>query len=105
MAFPLLQSSRFIYTPLVTFQDKETYSKWVPTDVFKTRPAEQFITKYKVPQNQGGRPDLIAYTLYNDVNLDWVIIAFNNPRDVLGWPKPLEVIEIPDISLVLGELS
>jgi hypothetical protein len=104
MAFPLMLTSRLVKTPLVNYDGKETYSKWVEMGVFKNRPAEDQIFKYQVPTAEAGRPDRIALSVYGDSKLDWVFIAFNNPRDVFGWPSPLEVIEYPNLSLVYGEL-
>jgi hypothetical protein len=104
MVFPLSQTSRYVRTPLISFDGKETYGKWVGMSVFNTRPPADQITKYQVPANLAGRIDLIALDVYNDVNLGWVLVAFNNARDVFGWPKPLDVIEYPNLSLVFKEL-
>lgn len=104
MALPLSQTSRYIKTPLTNFDGKETYTKWVSYGIFKSRPSDDLIYKYRVPTELSGRPDLIALSVYNDSKLDWVIIAFNNPKSIFGWPKPLDIIEYPDISLVYGEL-
>jgi hypothetical protein len=104
MALPLSQVSRYVKTPLVSFDGKETYTKWTQQGVFTTRPPENKITKYQVSQIEAGRPDLVALSVYNNSKFDWVIIAFNNPKSIFGWPKPLEVIEYPDLNLVLGDL-
>lgn len=104
MVFPLSQTSRYVNTPLITFDGKETYGKWVEMAVFKTRPPADQVFKYQVPANYAGRIDLVAQDVYSDVNLGWVLIAFNNARDVFGWPKPLDVIEYPSFSLIFKEL-
>jgi hypothetical protein len=104
MVFPLSQTSRYINTPLISFDGKETYGKWVEMAVFKNRPPADQISKYQVPANYAGRIDLVALDVYNDVNLGWVLVAFNNARDVFGWPSPLDVIEYPNLSLVFKEL-
>ena len=82
MALPLSQVSRYIKTPLVSFDGKETYTKWAEQGVFITRPPENKITKYQVPQAEAGRPDLVALSVYSDSKFDWVIIAFNNPKSI-----------------------
>ena len=46
-----------------------------------------FFTKYKVQGDD--RPDNIAYTLYNDPSLDWVILLSNNIINIqTEWPMP-----------------
>ena len=46
-----------------------------------------FFTKYKVQGDD--RPDNIAYTLYNNASLDWVILLSNNIINIqTEWPMP-----------------
>ena len=46
-----------------------------------------FFTKYKVQGDD--RPDNIAYTLYNNASLDWVILLSNNIINIqTEWPLP-----------------
>jgi len=46
-----------------------------------------FFTKYKVQGDD--RPDSIAYTLYNNASLDWVILLSNNIINIqTEWPMP-----------------
>lgn len=104
MAFPLSLTSRYVKTPLIVFDGKETYAKWTEEGIFKNRPSDSLIYKYQVPNSEAGRPDRIALTIYGDSKLDWVLLAFNNVKDVFGWPKPLDVIEYPNLELVYGEL-
>jgi hypothetical protein len=45
----------------------------------------QFFTKYKIIGNE--RPDNVAYKVYNDETLDWVILLSNNILNVqTEWP-------------------
>ena len=45
----------------------------------------QFFTKYKIIGNE--RPDNVAYKIYNDETLDWVILLSNNILNVqTEWP-------------------
>lgn len=103
MVFPLSQNSRYVYTPLTDFDGKETYTKWPGLAIFKSRPPEDLITRYQVPVQFSGRPDLIAADVYKDVNLFWVIVAFNNASEVFGWPKPLDIIEYPSKDIIFKE--
>ncbi len=46
-----------------------------------------FFTKYKVQGDD--RPDNIAYSLYDDASLDWVILLSNNITNIqTEWPMP-----------------
>ncbi len=46
-----------------------------------------FFTKYQVQGDD--RPDNIAYDLYNDPSLDWVILLSNNIINIqTEWPMP-----------------
>ena len=46
-----------------------------------------FFTKYKVQGDD--RPDNIAYSLYDDASLDWVILLSNNIINIQNeWPMP-----------------
>lgn len=71
--------------------------------VFRSRPSVDQITRYQVPVQYAGRPDLIAIDVYNDANLFWVILAFNNASGVFGWPKPLDIIEYPSKDIIFKE--
>ena len=51
-----------------------------------------FFTKYKVQGDD--RPDNIAYSLYEDASLDWVILLSNNIINVQSeWPMPQANLE------------
>ena len=44
-------------------------------------------TKYKVPGNE--RPDNVAYKIYNDPSLDWIVLLSNNIINIqTEWPMP-----------------
>ena len=51
-----------------------------------------FFTKYQVKGDD--RPDNVAYSLYNDASLDWVILLSNNIINVQNeWPMPQANLE------------
>lgn len=58
----------------------------------------------KIGPELSGRPDAIANVVYNDPSLYWVLIEYNNIKDVLNWPKSGEVIKFPPEDIVLREL-
>ena len=51
-----------------------------------------FFTKYKVIGDE--RPDNVAYKLYNDSTLDWVVLLSNNILNIqTEWPLPQSVFD------------
>lgn len=97
--------SRYILTPLTSYRGQETYGKWQSYPFLLTRPAERYIRVMVVSPEMEGRPDLISNAIYGTPKLDWVIIAFNAPKDVLNWPRSGETIEYPVEELVIPELT
>lgn len=103
MALRTFSYSRFVNTPAVIIDGHEVYGPWhVPDSLL--RPSTFSPIRYKVPNSQAGRPDLIANQFYAASQLDWLIIAFNNATQVFNWPKAGEVINVINPSLVSSEL-
>jgi len=51
-----------------------------------------FFTKYKIIGDE--RPDNVAYKIYNDESLDWVILLSNNILNIQSeWPLPQSVFD------------
>jgi hypothetical protein len=98
-------NSRFTKADPIYINGKETYGMWSRPDFMKVDnvPQDQ-IQQYQIDQRTAGRPDLIALDIYNDQNLDWVVIMFNSPMNTLGWPKAGTVIKLPSKSTVLSGL-
>ena len=47
----------------------------------------QYFTKYQIIGDE--RPDNVAYKIYNDESLDWIVLLSNNIIDVRNeWPMP-----------------
>lgn len=97
--------SRFTTTSLVIYKGEETFGKWGSYNFLKVRPAEEYISTIIVSPELEGRPDLISQQLYGTPKLDWVLIAFNAPKDVLNWPRTGQAIEYPAEELVVPELT
>lgn len=93
-------SSRFRFTERQRLFNRDTYSLWVPPRFLESADFEQFT----VPSRFSGRADLISNVFYDTPDLYWVLIAFNKPADPLNWPKPNQVIRIPNIDQVLLEI-
>lgn len=52
-----------------------------------------FFTKYKIIGDE--RPDNVAYKIYNDETLDWVILLSNNILNIQSeWPLPQSVFDV-----------
>jgi hypothetical protein len=93
--------SRFSQTERVLYDNQDTFGRWKSpiTDLLVSS-----ATAYVVSSSFAGRPDLIAYSLYGNSSLDWLIIAMNNASDALNWPKVGDTIVVPSRSLIASEL-
>jgi hypothetical protein len=102
--------SRLNKTDPVLFDGFETFGAWnnpiTPT-------MYDIADVYVVDNAHEGRPDLIAYELYGNSKLDWVLIAMNQTTrnmsgssavDVLNWPRAGDVITVPDRRTITSEL-
>lgn len=96
--------SRYRYTELLMYDDSETLGTWNQPSFLVKRPTEDQIGVFRVTSAVEGRPDLIANQLYGSPLLDWVLIAFNNARSALNWPKTGDVIEYPLKIVVIPEI-
>ena len=98
--------SRFgISSPIAYDNGIETFGLMKPYAFLDEKNLTQDeITVIKVTSDVAGRPDLIAWQLYNQPVLSWVIILFNKPLNPIGWPQTGTVIKVPDASAVFKEL-
>ena len=96
--------SRFRNTELILVDDQEVFGTWSQPQFLLERPDESLINKFRVTSALEGRPDLIAARLYGTPQLDWVLVAFNNVRDVLNWPRAGDTIEYPLETVVFPQL-
>lgn len=98
------QFSRFQQTEPIIFDGVNTFGMWTQPSFLKERPAEDDIGIFRVTSALEGKPHNIANELYGTPLLDWVLIAFNNARGALNWPKAGDTIEYPLDTVVLPEL-
>ena len=96
--------SRYRKTSPIIVDNAETIGTWSQPNYLVERPLDKFILKYSVTSAIEGRPDLIAQAVYGASDLDWVIIAFNSPTEILNWPTAGTTIEYPSQDLVMSEL-
>lgn len=93
--------SRFNNTDRVLYDNNETYGRW-------KNPITDTLTNntsvYVVDNAHEGRPDLIAYELYGNASLDWLLITMNNATESLNWPRAGTTITVPLRSFVASEL-
>lgn len=95
-------SSRFQFSQPILYEGQETYGAWAAPWFIKDpdRLPPESVGTLTVAAGADCRPDLISYQVYGTPYLDWVIIAFNRPRDVLNWPRPGTVIRYPKPDVV-----
>jgi hypothetical protein len=96
--------SRFGKTPLIIFENEETFGRWKPLSLLLHRPDDEFIGIFQVTSAVEGKPHNISNAIYGTSLLDWVLIAFNNVRDPFGWPRAGDVIEYPLEEILFPEL-
>ena len=104
MPIDLFPRSRFQLSEPVIVDGVETYGKWKQPSFLTTELDPGNIALFQVTNAFQGRPDLIAYNVYGDPFLDWVLIAFNKPQDVLNWPRAGDVIRYPVATVVIPQL-
>jgi hypothetical protein len=83
----------------------ETFGLWKPPK-FLTMPLDpqNDVMRIQVDARRAGRPDLIADDIYGSPSYYWVLITFNQPDRILGWPQNGLVIQAPVAQVVLGNL-
>lgn len=96
--------SRFTGTEMIIVNGIETYGKWSGYSFLKQRPPDDKIGVFRVTSALEGRPDLISASVYNTPLLSWVLIAFNNARGVLNWPRTGDRVEYPLEEIVMPEV-
>ena len=89
---------------MIIVDGNETFGRWQSYSFLKVRPPEDQIDVFQVTSAVEGRPDLISQQIYDTPLLDWVLIAFNNARDSLNWPKAGDLVEYPIESVVVPEV-
>lgn len=96
--------SRFSKTEMIIVDGVETFGRWKEYSFLKNRPADDDIGVIQITSQLEGRPDSLSQQIYGTPELDWVIIAFNNIRETLNWPKAGDLVEYPVESIVLPEV-
>lgn len=96
--------SRYRRSQMVIADGVETVGTWSQPSYLKERPDSSFISTFYVTNAHEGRPDLIADRIYGSPDLDWVLIAFNAPNEILNWPTAGTTIEYPSRDLVFAKL-
>lgn len=111
MAIKLDSFSRFRETqPIVSDSPygggrMETFGLWKePSFLTQFLDPQLDLVHIKVDGSRAGRPDLIANDVYGSPSFFWVLIAYNKPKDVFGWPRINDVVLAPNSQLVLGNL-
>jgi hypothetical protein len=105
MPISLDSHSRFKETQPIVVDGKETFGMWkIPS--FLTQPMDEQldVVRVTVDNTRAGRIDLLARDLYGSYVYGWILIAFNKPKNPVGWPATGEVIRAPSANIVLSNL-
>ena len=104
MPIDLDSFSRFKETQPIIFDGKETFGSWKMPQFLVQDIDELQIIRIMVTNGRNGRPDLIASDIYGSPQYFWVLIAYNKPKNPIGWPAVGEVIRAPIADIVLANL-
>lgn len=102
---PVLNSSRFAYTPSTIFDGQFTYGRWVLPSFLAKALSPTDVRSLLVTPELEGKPHAIALEVYGDEELEWIIIAYNATLDVINWPAAGETIKYPAPGVVLPILG
>ena len=76
---------------------RRRFTTWTKPDIIAT---EENSVRHVILPQEVGRPDIIAYKHYADVNLWWVICMVNDIKDPFLEMKSGDTVLIPDIALI-----
>lgn len=96
--------SRYNLTEKTIYNGQDTYGLWKQHSFLTATLSDDQIGTFVVTSNYEGKPALIAYEIYRESLLDWVLLAFNDVRDPFTWPKTGTIVKYPIESLVFPEL-
>lgn len=75
----------------------------------ETKPDDSDVRTHLVKIDEVSKPELLAFRLYGDSRLYWVLVAFNSihyndavASDIMNWPKAGQVIYYPSRQLALS---
>ena len=67
-----------------------------------SKPSDRDIRTHLVRNDEDSQPELLAYRLYGDSRLYWILLAFNSihygdavASDVMNWPKAGQTVYFP----------
>lgn len=69
-----------MYKNTSPYYTTEVVNGYLSTITFRNIPAEKDDILFEVPSKYHNRPDLLAYDLYDDVNLWWVFAVRNKNK-------------------------
>lgn len=96
--------NRFKNNDQIIYNGVTTYGLWKRPKFLSEPQDEDNIGIYQVSASVEGRPDLIAYELYGQSELYWILIDFNKVVDVFGWPLAGTTLRYPFDILIYPEL-
>jgi len=83
----------------------ETFGLWKePSFLTQKLDPQLEVIHIRVDSRRAGRPDLIANDVYGSPSYFWVLLAYNKPQEIFGWPKNGTVVLAPTAQIVLSSL-
>jgi hypothetical protein len=98
-------NSRLFDTETLIVNEEEVYGRWNMPEFLSRELNDNEYTVMTVTSELEGVPHVIAQREYGSSQLDWVLIAANNARQVFNWPRAGDVIKIPLAGIVLSEVT
>jgi hypothetical protein len=101
----VLIMEKYKYTQEIEFNGIRTKGTFVkPWFLDHTKLNENQIIEVKMQHKYVGRPFMIAYDYFGDVNYDWVVINFskNQVKELINWPAITDKVYVPVYKIVLS---
>lgn len=104
MPIILPSNSRFKRADQVTREGKTSFGLMKGFDFLDPAIVGEKVITITVNNKQAHNPPQIAFDVYGDPGLYWVVVLFNAPRSIFRWPELGQEIRLPSRSLVIPEL-
>lgn len=104
MTIILPSNSRFKRSDQIEKDGKTTFGKTKGFDFLDPSLVGDRTMSIIVNDRQHHNPPQIAFDVYGDSNLYWVVVLFNAPRSIFRWPEKGTEIKVPSPNLVIPEL-
>ncbi len=104
MPIILPSNSRFKRSDQVVRDGKTSFGVTKGFDFLDPSIVGNRVVTVTVSGKQVHNPAQIAFDIYGDPALYWVVVLFNAPRSIFRWPELGQEIQVPKPALVIPEL-